>query len=53
MFGIFKLLVIVQQIYIRFLRGQTQDRRFAAFGRRVEQLAAKGLTLTASGPGDA
>ncbi len=47
-FGVFKLIVIVQQIYIRFLRGQTQDRRFAGFGRRVEQLAEKGVALTAT-----
>ena len=41
----FKLLVIIQQIYIRFLRGQTQDERFAVFGRRAELLAKKGVTL--------
>lgn len=44
-FGVFKLIVILQQIYIRYLRGQTQDERFAGFGRRVEGLADKGLTL--------
>ena len=44
-FGVFKLLVIIQQIYIRFLRGQTQDERFAVFGRRAELLAKKGVTL--------
>jgi aminoglycoside phosphotransferase (APT) family kinase protein len=47
-FGIFKLIVIIQQIYIRFLRAQTHDPRFAVFGRRVEQLAEKGLTLAAA-----
>ena len=40
-FGIFKIVVIVQQIYIRFLRGQTQDQRFAAFGERVAALIDK------------
>jgi aminoglycoside phosphotransferase (APT) family kinase protein len=34
----FKLAVILQQIYIRWKRGQTQDARFAAFGTRVNQL---------------
>src|SRR5262249_9002941 len=31
-FAYFKLSVILQQIYIRWLRGQTQDARFAVFG---------------------
>ena len=44
-FGVFKLLVILQQIYIRFQRGQTQDQRFKILGERVEGLATKGLTL--------
>jgi len=30
--GIFRLAVILQQIYIRFHRGQTSDRRFAGYG---------------------
>lgn len=42
--GIFKLIVILQQIYFRFHRGQTQDVRFKDFGERVEKLAR----LTAS-----
>ena len=44
-FGLFKLIVILQQIYIRFLRGQTADRRFATFGRRIDGLADKGRAL--------
>ena len=36
--GIFRLLVILQQIYIRYRRGQTQDRRFASMGAAVEAL---------------
>ena len=44
-FGVFKLLVILQQIYIRFLRGQTQDERFRVLGRRVERLARKGVSV--------
>jgi aminoglycoside phosphotransferase (APT) family kinase protein len=45
-FGAFKLTVVLQQIYIRYLRGQTQDERFAKFGRRVEALIEKGLALS-------
>jgi aminoglycoside phosphotransferase (APT) family kinase protein len=37
-FGAFKLAVIIQQIYIRFLKGQTNDQRFSNFGIRVEAL---------------
>ena len=44
-FGVFKLLVILQQIHIRFLRHQTQDERFSTLGTRVEGLAKKGLAL--------
>jgi aminoglycoside phosphotransferase (APT) family kinase protein len=36
--GIFKLSVILQQIYYRFQRGQTQDARFQNFGERVRGL---------------
>ena len=48
-FGVFKLIVILQQIYIRFLRGQTQDERFAPLGGRVQRLADKGITLLETG----
>ena len=44
-FGVFKLAVILQQIYIRYLRGQTQDERFASFGTRVRALGKKGVEL--------
>jgi len=37
--GIFKLAVILQQIYYRYRRGQTQDARFQNFDRRVKSLA--------------
>jgi aminoglycoside phosphotransferase (APT) family kinase protein len=37
-FAYFKLAVIVQQIYVRWKRGQTQDERFGAFGDRVQML---------------
>ena len=44
-FGLFKLIVILQQIYVRYVRGQTQDQRFARFGRRVDGLIAKAWLL--------
>jgi len=45
--GVFRLAVIIQQIYIRYVRGQTKDERFAGFGQGVEALAeiAKQVTL--------
>ena len=46
-FGVFKLTGVIQQIYIRYLRGQTSDPRFAAFGDRVKTLAEKGCALIA------
>ncbi len=45
-FGIFKLIVILQQIYIRYLRGQTRDQRFAHFGDRIRAMADKGVAVT-------
>ncbi|HUT47866.1 MAG TPA: phosphotransferase family protein [Alphaproteobacteria bacterium] len=48
-FGVFKLAVIIQQIYIRYLRGQTKDERFAVFGERVRGLAEKGVVLMEAG----
>ena len=46
-FAAFKLAVIIQQIYVRFVRGQTQDRRFRLYGRRVLGLAEKARGLLA------
>ena len=37
--GIFKLAVILQQIYFRYHRGQTQDERFRHLDQRVHALA--------------
>ncbi len=37
-FGLFRLAVIVQQIYRRFYDGKTQDQRFAAFGQMATLL---------------
>ncbi|MBT7613871.1 MAG: phosphotransferase family protein, partial [Rhodospirillaceae bacterium] len=48
-FGTFKVAVILQQIYIRYLRGQTQDERFAILGQRVNALIRKCEELIARG----
>jgi aminoglycoside phosphotransferase (APT) family kinase protein len=39
MLGVFKLAVIVRQIYQRYVRGQTRDQRFRHLDRRVAALA--------------
>jgi aminoglycoside phosphotransferase (APT) family kinase protein len=44
-FAAFKLAVIIQQIYIRYVRGQTRDARFATYWRRVIGLADKARVL--------
>jgi aminoglycoside phosphotransferase (APT) family kinase protein len=36
--GVFKLAVIIQQIYYRYYRGQTTDERFRSFGARAKGL---------------
>ncbi|GHO95053.1 aminoglycoside phosphotransferase [Reticulibacter mediterranei] len=48
-FAYFKLSVIVQQIYIRWLRGQTHDQRFAIFGSRVRTLIDHAMQLISQG----
>src|SRR5712691_978811 len=45
-FAAFKLAVIIQQIYIRYVRRQTQDQRFRYYYRRVLGLADKAQALT-------
>jgi aminoglycoside phosphotransferase (APT) family kinase protein len=45
--GVFKLAVILQQIYFRFVRGQTKDERFQIFGAHVERLALQARELIA------
>ena len=44
-FALFRVAVVIQQIYIRWKRGQTKDERFEAFGLRVEGLAHAALDL--------
>ena len=43
--GVFRLLVILQQIYIRYRRGFTQDQRFADLGSAVEGLTGWALDI--------
>jgi aminoglycoside phosphotransferase (APT) family kinase protein len=44
-FAVFKLAVVLQQIYARYVRGQTDDPRFASLGERVRLLARKAASL--------
>ena len=43
--GLFRVTVIIAQIYVRFVRGQTQDERFAAFGPRIPAAAQAALDV--------
>ena len=45
--GVFKLAVILQQIFFRFHRGQTNDERFRHFDRRVRKLVEIAGSLAA------
>ena len=45
-FAYFKLAVIIQQIYARWKKGQTQDERFAIFGNRVRDVILYAARLT-------
>jgi aminoglycoside phosphotransferase (APT) family kinase protein len=44
-FALFKTAVVLQQIYYRFVRGQTHDERFKNFDRRVSGLARAAYDL--------
>jgi aminoglycoside phosphotransferase (APT) family kinase protein len=44
-FALFKIAVVLQQIYIRYLKGQTHDERFKEFDRRVAGLAQAAWAL--------
>ena len=48
-FAVFKIAVVIQQIYFRYVQGQTTDARFASFGARVEFLAQHAAALAATG----
>jgi len=45
-FALFKLAVVVQQIFARYHRGQTDDPRFATLDQQVAMLARKAAELT-------
>jgi len=47
-FALFKVAVVIQQIYYRFVKGQTEDPRFANFGERVTSLARRAVSLLGS-----
>jgi aminoglycoside phosphotransferase (APT) family kinase protein len=44
-FALFKIAVVVQQIYYRFVHGQTSDPRFARLGDRVTYLARRAAAV--------
>jgi len=48
--GVFKLAVIIQQIYRRFHIGQTRDERFRHFDQRVRRLVSLAAELVAAHP---
>jgi aminoglycoside phosphotransferase (APT) family kinase protein len=48
-FAIFKLTVVLQQIYYRYRKGQTDDPRFAALDGRVAQLARLATAIAEEG----
>ena len=43
--GLFRLTVIIAQIYIRYHRGQTQDERFAPFGQMIPLMVRAALEV--------
>jgi len=47
--GLYRLVVICAQIYIRYKRGQTQDQRFESFGTMIALLAKAAQELTQKG----
>jgi aminoglycoside phosphotransferase (APT) family kinase protein len=48
-FGVFKLAVVLQQIYYRYFVGQTKDQRFRDFDARVRGLADSAVVVMESG----
>jgi aminoglycoside phosphotransferase (APT) family kinase protein len=46
-FAVFKIAAVIQQIYYRYLQGQTTDRRFATLDARVAYLARHAAALAA------
>lgn len=48
-YGLFKLAVIIQQIYFRYAQGHTSDERFAGFDRLVAALARQAAAVLERG----
>jgi aminoglycoside phosphotransferase (APT) family kinase protein len=48
-FGLYKIAVIIQQIYARYVRGHTRDQRFARLNERVATLAQAALRAVETG----
>jgi aminoglycoside phosphotransferase (APT) family kinase protein len=48
-FGLFKVAVIIQQIYARYAKGFTKDERFAHFNKQVAALAQEAQRATREG----
>jgi aminoglycoside phosphotransferase (APT) family kinase protein len=46
-FALFKIAVVIQQIYQRYRRGHTDDPRFATLASRVQALAGRAQSITA------
>lgn len=44
-FALFKNAVVLQQIYYRFVKGQTKDKRFELLGMMVDPMIKKGMEL--------
>lgn len=47
--GLYRVVVIIAQIYVRYVRGQTQDQRFAAFGPMIPAAAQAALDVAQGG----
>jgi aminoglycoside phosphotransferase (APT) family kinase protein len=50
--GLFRVTVIIAQIYIRYHRGQTKDQRFAAFGKMIPLMARAALEVALTDQGE-
>jgi aminoglycoside phosphotransferase (APT) family kinase protein len=48
-YGLFKIAVIIQQIYARYRQGHTRDARFAALGAVVQACAQMGVRALEKG----
>lgn len=48
-FGLFKTAVVVQQIYVRYRKGLTQDPRFASLGEMARMLGEHAMHSASAG----